>query len=82
MFCTYNNFLLKLIVATEPEELGRLDELYERAKINNVPDVTMIPGEKIKDIEPHCQVGASKGLVHWCKVECTIFSTSCLAKTN
>lgn len=47
---------LQLIVATEQEELGRLDELLERAKINNVPDVTMIPGDKIKDIEPHCQV--------------------------
>lgn len=46
-------------MATEEEELGRLDELFERAKINNVPEVTMIPGGKIKDIEPHCKVFSS-----------------------
>ncbi|KAF6036415.1 L2HGDH [Bugula neritina] len=45
----------KLIVATEREELPRLDELLSRAKVNNVPDVKMIEGNEIQDIEPHCQ---------------------------
>ncbi|XP_067932012.1 L-2-hydroxyglutarate dehydrogenase, mitochondrial-like isoform X2 [Watersipora subatra] len=45
----------KLIVATETEELERLAGLYERAKINNVPDVRMVEKNEIKDIEPHCQ---------------------------
>ena len=42
-------------MATEPEELGRLEEIYQRAKINNVPDIKMIDGHEIKDIEPYCK---------------------------
>jgi len=43
-------------VATEDSELSRLETLYERAKINNVPDVRLVEKDQIKDIEPYCQV--------------------------
>ncbi|CAO1307970.1 unnamed protein product [Diamesa serratosioi] len=44
----------KLIVATNAEEQSRLKELFERGLKNNVPDLQMIDGAKIKEIEPHC----------------------------
>lgn len=43
----------KLIVATEPEELPRLDALWDRA-IENGCTVNMVDAEGIKEIEPHC----------------------------
>ena len=43
-------------MATEQDELERLQFLFERAKENNVPDVRMVEQEEIKDIEPYCQV--------------------------
>jgi len=46
----------KLIVATNPVEEKRLDDLYERGKKNNVKDLEMISAEKIKEIEPYCLV--------------------------
>ncbi len=46
----------KLIVAVENQELPRLEELYSRGIKNNVPDIQMIDGAKIKEIEPYCQV--------------------------
>lgn len=45
----------KLIVAVDASELGRLDDLHERAKLNNVPDMVMLDGQQIKEIEPYCQ---------------------------
>ncbi|CAI5452373.1 unnamed protein product [Caenorhabditis angaria] len=45
----------KLIVAVEPEEIPRLDALYERAKQNGCRDIEFISGDKIKEIEPHCK---------------------------
>ena len=49
-------YYIQLIVATEQDELERLQFLFERAKENNVPDVKMVEQEEIKDIEPYCQV--------------------------
>ncbi len=42
----------KVIVATEPEELPRLDDLYERG-IKNGLRVEKIGPEKLREIEPH-----------------------------
>lgn len=63
----------KLIVATDPIEEKRLDDLYERGKKNNVKDLEMISAEKIKEIEPHC-LGTRglwsphTGIVDWAEV--------------
>ena len=46
----------KLIVATNDKEIPRLQDLYERAKINKVPGVELIEGKTIKEIEPYCKV--------------------------
>ena len=43
----------KLIVATEEEELPRLDALWDRA-IANGCTVNMVDADGIKEIEPHC----------------------------
>lgn len=43
----------KVIVATETEELPRLDLLYERALANGVPHVSKIGHTRLKEIEPH-----------------------------
>lgn len=48
--------ILKLIVATNSEELSRLEDLFDRGIANNVPDLKMISSEKIKEIEPNCVV--------------------------
>ena len=42
----------KVIVATAPEELPRLQTLYERGQANGVP-VEMIGPERLREIEPH-----------------------------
>ena len=44
----------KVIVATRPEELPRLDELDRRAQANGVDGVRMIGPEELREIEPHC----------------------------
>lgn len=43
----------KLIVATRPEELGRLDELARRGAANAVPGLRRLDAEAIRDVEPH-----------------------------
>ena len=43
----------KLIVATLKDELPRLESLYDRAMKNGLEQVKMIPGEAIRDYEPH-----------------------------
>jgi (S)-2-hydroxyglutarate dehydrogenase len=45
----------KLIVATRPEELPRLDELERRGAANEVPGLARIPEDGIKVIEPHAR---------------------------
>ena len=42
----------KVIVATSPEELPRLQALYERGQANGVP-VEMIEPDRLREIEPH-----------------------------
>ncbi|KAF2367717.1 FAD dependent oxidoreductase [Trinorchestia longiramus] len=45
----------KLIVAVDDTELGRLADLHERAKRNNVPDLVMLDAAQIREIAPHCR---------------------------
>ena len=42
----------KVIVATEAEELGRLDALFERGRANGV-DCARIGPERLRELEPH-----------------------------
>lgn len=63
----------KLIVARNAEEVPRLRELFQRAKLNNVPGVRWLEGSEISEIEPYC-VGAaavhspSTGIVDYAEV--------------
>jgi L-2-hydroxyglutarate oxidase len=43
----------KLIVATRPEELARLDELERRGTANGVPGLRRVAADEIAEIEPH-----------------------------
>jgi L-2-hydroxyglutarate oxidase len=43
----------KVIVATDPSELGRLDDLHERGKANGVPGLEMVGPERLRELEPH-----------------------------
>jgi|SRR5882724_971867 len=43
----------KIILAVEPSELPRLEELKRRGDANGVPDLEMIGSERIREIEPH-----------------------------
>lgn len=43
----------KLIVATGPGELGRLDELERRGRENQVPGLRRLSGEELREVEPH-----------------------------
>jgi (S)-2-hydroxyglutarate dehydrogenase len=43
----------KLIVATRPEEIPRLSNLYERSQQNGLIKVKKIPREEIDNFEPH-----------------------------
>ncbi|XP_035704551.1 L-2-hydroxyglutarate dehydrogenase, mitochondrial isoform X4 [Folsomia candida] len=45
----------KLIVAVKPDEIPRLQNLYDRGLKNNVPGLKLIDGQQIKDYEPYCQ---------------------------
>ncbi|HET8628015.1 MAG TPA: L-2-hydroxyglutarate oxidase [Thermomicrobiales bacterium] len=42
----------KVIVATDEEELPRLENLYQRGLANGVPGLTMIGPERLREIEP------------------------------
>ena len=44
----------KVIVATDEEELPRLQNLYERGLANGVRGLEMIGPERLREIEPHC----------------------------
>jgi (S)-2-hydroxyglutarate dehydrogenase len=43
----------KVVVATLPEELPRLDELHRRGVANGTPGLEMIGPERLREIEPH-----------------------------
>jgi len=45
----------KVIVATEPAELGQLEELERRAKANGVPGLRRIDAAGIRALEPHAR---------------------------
>jgi len=58
-FCDRNGIAYdlcgKVIVATDEEELPRLDELYRRGTANQVPRLEMIGPERLREIEPHAR---------------------------
>lgn len=63
----------KLIVATDDLEVTRLMDLHDRGIKNNVPDLQLIDGDKIKEIEPYCQGvkalwSPHTGIVDWALV--------------
>ncbi|MER5530616.1 L-2-hydroxyglutarate oxidase [Streptomyces sp. NPDC002677] len=43
----------KLVVAVREDELGRMENLYQRARNNHVPELRRISREEIKELEPH-----------------------------
>src|SRR3712207_3505025 len=43
----------KVVVATDEDELPRLEELYRRGTANGVPGLEMIGPERLREIEPH-----------------------------
>ncbi|HLT18864.1 MAG TPA: L-2-hydroxyglutarate oxidase [Thermomicrobiales bacterium] len=43
----------KMIIATEEDELPRLEELHRRGIANEVPGLEMIGPERLREIEPH-----------------------------
>ncbi len=45
----------KMIVATDPSELGRLEDLTARCEANGVPDVRIVDRDELREREPHCQ---------------------------
>ncbi|VDD94474.1 unnamed protein product, partial [Enterobius vermicularis] len=45
----------KLIVAVEPEEVPRLENLFQRAQKNNCKMIQLIDGSEIKKYAPHCK---------------------------
>jgi L-2-hydroxyglutarate oxidase len=45
----------KVIVATEPDELPRLDELERRGTENAVPGLRRIGADELREIEPHAR---------------------------
>ena len=49
-------FLFQLIVATEQEEIPRLENLFKRGQQNNCKDLRIIGPDEIKQMEPHCRV--------------------------
>jgi L-2-hydroxyglutarate oxidase len=62
----------KVIVATEPEELPLLDNLYQRGLENQI-EIARISGEEVREIEPHvrCLAGIrvySTGIVDYKQV--------------
>ncbi|MFJ2260378.1 L-2-hydroxyglutarate oxidase [Streptomyces sp. NPDC087844] len=43
----------KLVLAVRDDESGRLENLYERARNNHVPELRRVSKEEIREIEPH-----------------------------
>src|SRR5262249_61782031 len=43
----------KVVVATRPDELPRLEELHRRGLANGTPGLEMIGVERLREIEPH-----------------------------
>jgi (S)-2-hydroxyglutarate dehydrogenase len=47
------NLCGKTVIATDAEELSRLDALFERGKANGLEDLRMLSAEEIHEYEPH-----------------------------
>ncbi len=45
----------KLVVATTPAEVPRLEQLHQRGIANGVPGLRMLQREQFREIEPHCE---------------------------
>lgn len=43
----------KLVMAVREDELGRMENLYERARNNHVPELRKVSKEEIRELEPH-----------------------------
>ena len=43
----------KLVVATEAHEIGKLEELYRRAKLNGLAGLRLLSASQLRDVEPH-----------------------------
>ncbi|HEX2386848.1 MAG TPA: L-2-hydroxyglutarate oxidase, partial [Candidatus Binatia bacterium] len=58
-FCDRNGIAYelcgKVIVATDAEEIPRLEELFRRGTANQVPGLQMIGPERLREIEPHAR---------------------------
>ena len=44
----------KIVVATSPEEIPRLEELHRRGVANGLEGIRVLQPEEIREIEPHC----------------------------
>lgn len=69
----------KVIVATSPEELPRLAQLYKRGVANGVVGLERIGPERVREIEPHANALAAiyspaTGIVDFGKVSMTMAS--------
>jgi L-2-hydroxyglutarate oxidase LhgO len=63
----------KLIVATDPSELGRLQDLYVRGQQNGIGDLEILDARQIEEREPYCRglraiFSPSTGIVDWGQV--------------
>ncbi|MFQ5802759.1 MAG: L-2-hydroxyglutarate oxidase [Candidatus Methylomirabilales bacterium] len=63
----------KVVVATSPDELPRLDRLYERGVANGVESLERVGPERVKEIEPHANAlraihSPATGIVDYGKV--------------
>ena len=45
----------KLIVATDDNEIGRLQNIYERGQANGLSELKILEAEEVRGLEPHCQ---------------------------
>jgi len=45
----------KVIVALEPHELPRLEELERRGQANGVPELRRVDGDRLRELEPHAR---------------------------
>ncbi|GAA5115164.1 L-2-hydroxyglutarate oxidase [Alloalcanivorax gelatiniphagus] len=45
----------KLVVAVDPDEMGRLDALEQTAGANGVPGLRRLAAEQIREVEPHAR---------------------------
>lgn len=63
----------KLIVASNALEIERLNDLHQRGIQNKVPNLQLIDGNQIPEIEPHCVgvkalLSPETGIVDWAEV--------------